>query len=374
MSSDSTIAASDVMRVGDVVGEDGSLRGGNPGFTCPVPIAGTEEILLGHGSGGKLTARLIEQMIVPALENPILRVLDDQAMLPVAGGRIAFTTDSFVVTPIFFPGGDIGELAVNGTVNDLAMGGARPVFLSLALILEEGFPLSDLSRLLTSVRRAADRAGVVVVTGDTKVVGRGSADKIFINTAGIGIPRPGVTLSAARVRPGDAVVLSGTVGDHGMAILTKREGLELEGSLRSDTAPLNDLVAAMLDVSPDIHAMRDPTRGGLAATLVEIATRQNVGIDIDERAIPVTDPVRGACELLGLDPLFVANEGKLVAFVPPSALAPTLAAMRAHPLARDAACIGRISSAHPGQVVLQTPIGGRRALDLPFAESLPRIC
>lgn len=347
----------------------------NPqGFACPVPIAGSDEILLGHGSGGKLTARLIERTIVPALDNPILKVLDDQALLAVGCETIAFTTDSFVVTPIFFPGGDIGELAVNGTVNDLAMGGARPRFLSLALILEEGFPIPELRRVLASVRRAADRAGVVVVTGDTKVVGRGSADKIFVNTAGIGIPRAGASLSAQRVSAGDAVLLSGTIGDHGMAILTRREGLELEGVLESDTAPLNGLVDAMLDAHLDIHAMRDPTRGGLAATLVEIATRQELGIDVDENAVPVRDPVRGACELLGLDPLFVANEGKLVAFVPPEGEERVLAAMRAHPLGRDAVRIGRVTSSHPGVVVVRTPIGGQRALDLPFAEALPRIC
>jgi hydrogenase expression/formation protein HypE len=344
------------------------------GFECPVPIAGTDEILLGHGSGGKLTARLIEKTIVPALDNPILRVLDDHALLAVRGEAIAFTTDSFVVTPIFFPGGDIGELAVNGTVNDLAMGGAVPKFLSLALILEEGFAIADLRRVLASVRRAADRAGVSVVTGDTKVVGRGGADKIFINTTGIGFPRPGATLSARRVRPGDAVVLSGSIGDHGMAILTTREGLELEGPLTSDTAPLNGLVDVMLDAHLDIHAMRDPTRGGLAATLVEIASRQELGIEVDESAIPVTESVRGACELLGLDPLFVANEGKLVAFVPPSGLDAVLRAMHAHPLGLAARCIGHVTASHPGLVMMKTPIGGQRALDLPFAEALPRIC
>lgn len=354
---------------GDVVSGSGSFE-----LSCPVPFSGSDEILLGHGSGGKLTSRLIEQTILPALRNPLLEVLDDQAMVPIGGGRIAFTTDSFVVTPIFFPGGDIGELAVNGTVNDLAMGGAKPLYLSLAFILEEGFAIADLRRVLASIRRAADRAGVTVVTGDTKVVGRGSGDKIFINTAGIGLPRPGVELSARRVRPGDVILLSGSIGDHGMAILTMREGLELEGGLTSDTAPLHGLVDAMLDAFPDIHAMRDPTRGGLAATLVEIATRQDLGIEADEMVIPVKDAVFGACEILGLDPLFVANEGKLVAFVPEEGAAAVLAAMRAHPLGRDAVSIGRVTSAHPGVVVLKTPIGGQRALDLPFAEALPRIC
>jgi hydrogenase expression/formation protein HypE len=342
--------------------------------SCPAPITGTDEILLGHGSGGKLTARLIEQTIVPALRNPLLEMLDDQAVVPVASDRIAFTTDSFVVTPIFFPGGDIGELAVNGTVNDLAMGGAMPLCLSLALILEEGLPISDLRRVLASVKRAADRAGVSIVTGDTKVVGRGSGDKVFVNTAGIGVPLPGIRLSASRVAPGDAIVLSGSIADHGIAIMTRREGIELGGSLVSDTAPLHELVRAMVTAYPDIHAMRDPTRGGLAATLVEIASRGDVGIDVDESAVPIKDAVRGACEILGLDPLLVANEGKLVAFVPLQGLAAVLDAMRAHPLGRDAVCIGHVSANHRGLVLLKTPIGGQRALDLPFSEALPRIC
>ena len=345
-----------------------------PGFSCPVPITGQDQILLGHGSGGKLSARLIDEMIVPLLRNPLLEILDDQAFVSVPSERIAFTTDSFVVTPIFFPGGDIGELAVNGTVNDLAMGGATPLCLSLALILEEGLPIADLRRVLESIRRAADRAGVCVVTGDTKVVGRGSGDKMFINTSGVGLPRPGVALSSTRVRPGDAVVLSGTIGDHGMAILSTREGLELDGTLESDTAPLHDLVRVMLDAHADIHAMRDPTRGGLAATLVEIASRRSVGVEVDEESIPVRDTVRGACEILGLDPMMVANEGKLVAFVPEEGLGPVLDAMRAHPLGRDATCIGRVTSTHPSVVVVRTPIGGQRILDLPFAEALPRIC
>lgn len=356
---------------------DGDLRSGSGSFelSCPVPFSGSDEILLGHGSGGKLTSRLIEETILPALRNPLLEVLDDQAIAPIAGGgSIAFTTDSFVVTPIFFPGGDIGELAVNGTVNDLAMGGAKPLYLSLAFILEEGFAIAELRRVLASVRRAADRAGVSIVTGDTKVVGRGSGDKIFVNTAGIGLPRAGVALSARRVAPGDAILLSGSIGDHGMAILTMREGLELEGGLTSDTAPLHELVDSMLDAFPDIHALRDPTRGGLAATLVEIATRQDLGMEVDETAIPIKEAVHGACEILGLDPLFVANEGKLVAFVPERGASAVLAAMRAHPLGRDSVVIGHVTAAHPGVVVLRTSIGGHRALDLPFAEALPRIC
>ena len=345
-----------------------------PFAECPLPITEAEEILLGHGSGGKLTARLIEKIFLPAFRNPALEALDDQAIVSVNGSRLAFTTDSYVVTPIFFPGGDIGELAVNGTVNDLAVGGAEPLFLSLAFILEEGLPLADLQRVVDSAKRAAERAGVRIVTGDTKVVGRGSGDKIFINTSGIGLVPPGIDLSSRNVRPGDAILLSGTIGDHGVAIMSTREGLEFEGELESDTAALHDLVAAALRASPGIHAMRDPTRGGLAATLVEVASRQRVGIEVDETAIPVRDTVRGACEILGLDPLLVANEGKLVVFVPERESERVLEAMRGHPLGCLAARIGRVTEAHPAFVLLRTPVGGDRVLDLPFGEVLPRIC
>lgn len=345
-----------------------------PFGACPVPILESERILMGHGSGGKLSAQLIEQLIVPVLRNPVLDVLDDQALLQVGAGRIAFTTDSFVVTPIFFRGGDIGELAVNGTVNDLAVGGARPLALSLAFILEEGFPMAELRRIVESVRRAADRAEVSIVTGDTKVVGRGCADGIFINTSGVGVVPSGVQLSFRNVRAGDAVILSGSVGDHGVAILSERQGIAFDGEMASDTAPLTGLIEAMLAAAPGIHAMRDPTRGGVAATLVEVATRQRLGVEIEETAIPVRDPVRGACEMLGLDPLMVANEGKLVAFVPEDSCEAVLRAMRGHPLGRESARIGRVTDSHPGIVTLQTPIGGRRILDLPYGESLPRIC
>jgi hydrogenase expression/formation protein HypE len=342
--------------------------------SCPRPMVETERILLAHGSGGKLSAQLVEKLIVPTLQNPVLAVLDDQAVLHVAGGRIAFTTDSFVVTPLFFRGGDIGELAVNGTVNDLAMGGARPLALSLAFIIEEGFPIAELRRVLESVNRAAERAEVSVVTGDTKVVGRGHADRLFITTSGVGVVPAGIELGARQVRAGDAILLSGTIGDHGVAILSEREGLTFDGELASDTAPLNGLVEAMLCASPRIHAMRDPTRGGVAATLVEIATRQRVGMEIDETLVPVRDTVRGACELLGLDPLLVANEGKLVAFVPEEESEAVLAAMRAHPLGREAVRIGSVSHSHAGTVVMRTAIGGQRVLDLPVGEALPRIC
>lgn len=345
-----------------------------PFSDCPVPIADASQILLGHGSGGKLTADLIEKIILPAFSNAALDRLDDQAIVAFGNMRLAFTTDSYVVTPIFFPGGDIGELAVNGTINDLAMGGAKPLFLSVAFILEEGLPVADFQRVVASVRRAADRAAVQVVTGDTKVVGRGSGDKVFITTSGIGFVAPGLELSSSRVKPGDAILISGTIGDHGIAILSQREGMAFDEPMESDTAPLHDLVASMLDAYPGIHAMRDPTRGGLAATVVEIASRQKVGMQIDETLVPIRDSVRGACEILGLDPMLVANEGKLVAFVPQRGAEEVLAAMRRHPMGRNAARIGEVVDDRRGLVRVRTSIGGERILDLPFGESLPRIC
>jgi hydrogenase expression/formation protein HypE len=345
-----------------------------PFSDCPMPISETRHILMGHGSGGKLTAQLIERLFVPAFRNPQLEKLEDQAQLDVDGVRLAFTTDSYVVTPIFFPGGDIGELAVNGTVNDLVVGGARPLALSLAFILEEGFPLDDLERIVASTKRAAERAGVPIVTGDTKVVPRGKADGIFINTSGVGVVPAGVRLSTERVAPGDAVIVSGPIGDHGVAILSQRAGLELDGELASDTAPLHELVAALLGCGAEIHAMRDPTRGGVAATLVEIASRRHLGIELDERRVPVKDSVRGACEIFGLDPLLVANEGKLVIFVAGAGAEAVLAALHAHPLGQGAALIGKVTAAHPGVVLGRTPIGGERVIDLPFGEALPRIC
>jgi hydrogenase expression/formation protein HypE len=342
--------------------------------SCPLPIAATDRVLLGHGSGGKLTAELIERLIVPALANPALAQLDDHAVVEHAGARLAFTTDSYVVTPLFFPGGDIGELAVNGTINDLACGGARPLALSLAFILEEGLPIETLQRVIESVRRAAHRAGVPVVTGDTKVVERGHADGLFINTSGIGAIPPALRLGSEHVRPGDAILVSGPIGNHGVAIMAHRAGLELGGDVVSDTAALHTLSAAFVETCPELHALRDPTRGGLAAVLVEFATRRTLGIEVDESTIPITDAVRGACELLGLDPLLVANEGKLVAFVPEAAADRALATMRSHPLGTQAARIGTVTTSHPGVVELITPVRGRRLLDLPFAEPLPRIC
>jgi len=341
---------------------------------CAMPVLDHDLILLGHGSGGTLTTQLLERIFYPAFANPILDRRDDQAVLDLPGARLAFTTDSYVVTPLFFPGGDIGRLAVNGTVNDLAMSGARPLYLSAGFILEEGLPLDDLRQIVLSMRVAAQEAGVQVVTGDTKVVGKGSGDKVFINTSGLGLVPPGVLISADRARPGDAVLLSGTVGDHGMAIMSRRESLGLEGTIASDTAPLHDLVACMLEACSDLHTLRDPTRGGVAATLHEIAGRARVGIELDEEAVPVREDVRGACEILGFDPLYVANEGKLVAFVPGEAAERVLAAMRAHPRGQEAVRIGRVTDEHPGRVLVRTGIGGRRILERPYGELLPRIC
>ncbi len=343
-------------------------------FTCPAPIPAKDTVLLGHGSGGQLSAELLRDIFLPAFANPVLSRLEDQAVLEVAGARLAFTTDSFVVKPLFFRGGDIGSLAVHGTVNDLAMGGARPLALSAAFILEEGFPLADLRRIAESMAQAAARAGVAVVTGDTKVVERGSGDGVYINTAGIGIVADGLDLSAAHARPGDAVVLSGAIGDHGAAILTEREGLSLEGDLRSDSAPLNGLVEAILAVTHEVRAMRDPTRGGLAGTLNEIAAQSRVGIALRETAIPLHAGVRGACEILGLDPLYVANEGKMVAIVAPECADAVVAAMRRHPLGAEAAVIGAVTAGHPGLVTLRTAFGTTRIVDMLAGDQLPRIC
>ena len=334
-----------------------------------------QHVLLAHGSGGRDMRRLVEGLIVPHFDNPMLAALDDQATLEIQGARLAFTTDSFVVDPLFFPGGDIGRLAVNGTVNDLAMGGARPRYLSLSLILEEGFPLSDLERVLISVRRAADESGVQIVTGDTKVVHRHSADKLFVNTSGIGELAPGTRITASGAVPGDRVLLSGTLADHGMAIMSCREGFEFQSPIESDTAGLWPLVEAMLTAAPGaIHAMRDPTRGGLATTLNEIAGQSRAGMRLREAAIPVTETVQSACELLGLDPLYVANEGKLVAVVAADAAGTLLAALRGHPLGRSASLIGTVVEDEQAQVILETAVGGTRIVDILSGDPLPRIC
>jgi hydrogenase expression/formation protein HypE len=346
--------------------------------SCPLPIFDHKQIVLGHGSGGKLTADLIEKIFLPAFRNPTLDKLDDQAVVDIGGARLAFTTDSFVVTPIFFPGGDIGRLAIHGTVNDLAMSGARPLYLSAAFILEEGLAVDDLRRVVESMRAAAAEAGVQLVTGDTKVVNRGKGDQIFITTTGIGVIEHDVSISADRALPGDKIIVSGYVGDHGMTIMSQREGLEFESSIESDCAPLNGLVAAMLaTASPAndfIHTLRDPTRGGVATTLNEIAKRANVGMVLDERTIPVRESVKGACEVLGLDPLYVANEGKLLALVAPEMADAVLEQMRQNRLGQDAAIIGEVVEAHSGMVLMKTEIGGTRVLDVMFGEQLPRIC
>ena len=331
-----------------------------------------DKILLAHGSGGKLMHDLIESFL-PELANPILDRLDDSAVFE-ASGRLAFTTDSYTVNPLFFPGGDIGKLAVCGTVNDLAMSGARPLYLSLAFIIEEGLPVADLKKIITSIKKAADEADVKIVTGDTKVVNQGTADKLFINTAGVGIVPEGVEISGAGARPGDRIIVSGNIGDHGIAVLSQREGLKFQTPVPSDCAPLNGLVAEMLKASKDIHCLRDPTRGGLAVTLNDFARQSKVGIVIDETEIPVDKAVLAACELLGFDPLHIANEGKLAAAVAPGDADAVLAAMRRHKYGSRAVIIGDVVKEHPGQVVMKTSLGASRIVDVPVGELLPRIC
>jgi hydrogenase expression/formation protein HypE len=360
---------------------EGQVDVASPLFaSCPLPVLDHKNIVLGHGSGGKLSAELIEKVFVSRFRNPLLEQMDDQAQLKIGGTHLAFTTDSFVVTPIFFPGGDIGTLAVNGTVNDLAMGGARPLYLSAAFILEEGLSTAELERVADSMRAAADAADVQLVTGDTKVVNRGKGDKIFITTSGIGVIDRPIHLSSDRVRPGDCVVISGYVGDHGITILAQREGLEFECALQSDCAPLHGLVEEILDEAdacgnPDgIRCMRDPTRGGVATTLNEITVRSQVGMMIEEDRIPVRDEVYGACEMLGLDPLFVANEGKLVAIVAPEIADRVVRRMQRHPLGAMSSIAGNATVEHRGMVLMKTPIGGTRVVDRLFGEQLPRIC
>ncbi len=333
-----------------------------------------EKILLAHGSGGKLSHDLIKQIFLPRFFNPYLEPLDDSAKITNRSGPIAFTTDSYVVNPIFFPGGDIGKLAVCGTVNDLSMIGAVPSYLSLSMIVEEGFSIELLKQIVSSIHKAAEQAGVDIVTGDTKVVEHGAADHLFINTAGIGWVRPGVNLSGVNARPGDRILLSGFLGDHEMAVLSQREGFKFQGELKSDCAPLNDLVGKMLDACPAMKCMRDPTRGGLATTLNEIASMSNVGMVIDEERIPVRESVRGICELLGLDPLYLANEGKLIAICPPNEAESLLTVMKNHPLGTNAEIIGRVTEENRTRVVLHTLIGGHRILDMLTGAQYPRIC
>ena len=335
----------------------------------------SDVILLGHGSGGRLSHQLLDEIIIPALSGIAPRDQNDSAILTHPGGRLAFTTDSYVVDPIFFPGGNIGDLAINGTVNDLAMCGARPLAVSVGLVLEEGLPLADLEKILWAMRTAAGKAGVSIVTGDTKVVPRAKADRIFINTSGIGVFDHDLDISGNGARPGDKVLINGAIGDHGMAVLASREGLELSSDIRSDSAPLNSLVADLLRTGgSSVHALRDPTRGGVATTLKEIARQSEVGITLEESALPVRDSVGGACAILGLDPLFVANEGKLLAVVAPDAAEPLLKVMRAHPFGREAAVIGEVCAETGGRVLLRTTVGGLRAIEMLAGEQLPRIC
>lgn len=344
------------------------------GLACPIPISDYPQVLLAHGGGGKLSQQIIQKMIVPQFKNDLLDQLHDGAVFTLDGVQLAFTTDSYVVSPVFFPGGDIGELAVNGTVNDLAMCGARPLFLSAAFIIEEGFPMDDLWRVILSMQSAATKAGVKLVTGDTKVVDRGKGDKIFVNTSGVGVVDSGIQIGSRNARVGDAVIISGPIAVHGIAIMSVREGLEFESQIESDTAALNHLVLAMVTASRNIHVLRDPTRGGVASSLNEIAESSRVGIKIDEEKIPITEPVRGACEILGLDPLYVANEGKLIAIISPEDVESVLSVMRQNPLGKDSAVIGEVVGDHPGTVVMRTSIGGSRVVDMLSGEQLPRIC
>lgn len=347
------------------------------GLSCPAPLAQRSFVVLGHGSGGTLSRDLIQKVFLPAFGNPVLNALEDQAAVLLPGdsdAQLCFTTDSFVVSPIFFPGGDIGSLAIHGTINDLAVGGARPLWISAAFILEEGFALDDLARVCASMRSACDEAGVMLVTGDTKVVDRGKGDGVYITTSGIGVRPAGRNLSVARACPGDKVLVSGQLGDHGMAILSVREGISFETELRSDSAALNGLTEAMLNLCNDIRCMRDPTRGGLSSTLNEIATASRVGIKLTESAIPIRREVRAACEMLGLDPLYVANEGKLAAVVAPESAEALLTVMRRHPLGQAASIVGDVVADHPGVVTLRTAIGGERVVSMLSGEQLPRIC
>lgn len=343
-------------------------------WTCPIPLRNHPNIVMGHGGGGKLSAELVEHLFLPAFRNEILGNLGDSAALSVGNSRLAFSTDSFVVRPLFFPGGNIGSLAINGTVNDIAMSGAQPLYLSAGFILEEGLALTALGQIAETMGQAARNAGVTLVTGDTKVVERGHGDGVFINTSGFGLIPAGVSIAPQHARPGDVVIVSGEIGLHGIAIMSVREGLEFGVAIESDCAPLNGLVAAMLAVTPEIHTLRDPTRGGVASSLNEIAQAAQVGIVYDERKLPVPEAVRSACDILGLDPIYVANEGKLLAIVSAAVAEALVAQMQQHPLGRQATIIGSVTDQHPGVVVARTGIGGRRVVDMQIGEQLPRIC
>lgn len=344
------------------------------GWTCPAPLRDQPRIVMGHGGGGALSAELVEHVFAPAFGGETLSALADSAVVTLGGARLAFSTDTFVVRPLFFPGGSIGDLAVNGTVNDLAMSGARPAYLSCGFVLEEGVELPVVARVAEALGAAARTAGVEVATGDTKVVEAGHGDGIYVNTAGIGLVPDGVDIRPQRAEPGDVVIVSGQIGLHGIAVLSLREGMEFGVQVESDCAALGGLVEAMLAVTPDLHVLRDPTRGGVAAALGEIAAAAGVGVVVQERALPVPEPVAGACAMLGLDPMYVANEGKLVAFVPREEAEAVLEAMRAHPLGAEAVVLGECVAEHPGMVVARTGLGGTRVVDVPVGEQLPRIC
>jgi hydrogenase expression/formation protein HypE len=344
------------------------------GWTCPLPLRDHQTIVMGHGGGGQMSGELIEHLFVPAFSNPLLAGLTDSAVVMLGGARIAFSTDSFVVQPLFFPGGSIGDLAVNGTVNDLAMSGAQPAYLSCGFILEEGVPLETVGRIAKDLGAAAERAGVTIATGDTKVVDSGHGDGVYINTAGIGLVREGVDIRPQRAAVGDVVIVSGAIGVHGIAIMSVREGISFGTEVVSDCAPLNGLVGAMLDAVLDLHVLRDPTRGGVATSLNEIAKAAGVGIELVESDLPIPETVANACSFLGLDPLYVANEGKLLAIVAPEHADAVLTAMRAHPLGADATIIGTCVATHPGMVTTRTTFGAIRVVDTPIGEQLPRIC
>jgi hydrogenase expression/formation protein HypE len=343
-------------------------------FSCPLPLLDFDTIQIAHGAGGKLSADLIEKIFLPCFANPALNQLEDQAVINAPNGRLAFSTDSYVVQPIFFPGGNIGELAVNGTINDLCMSGAIPKYLSVGFILEEGLAIAELHKIVLAMKKAADQAGVLIVTGDTKVVNKGACDKLFINTSGIGFISEGVQINARQIRPGDKIIVSGTIADHGMAVLTSREKLSFQTPLRSDTAALNFMVSEMLQCGSAVHAMRDPTRGGLAATLNELARASDLGFLIHEDKIKVRDDVRGACELLGIDPLYVANEGKLIAFVAESEAEKVLSIMQNNALGKEAVIIGEALPGRRKMALLKNRLGVERIIDMPIGEQLPRIC
>ena len=356
--------------------EQAELRLVDPSkWSCPAPASADDTVQVAHGGGGRMSQRLMDSVFLPALRNPALETRHDGAVIALPPGRLAFTTDSYVISPIFFPGGDIGSLSVHGTVNDLAMCGARPLHLSAGFIIEEGLPIASLRRIADSMARAAEAAGVTVVTGDTKVVDRGKGDQVFINTAGIGVVPDGVEIAPPRARPGDVVLVSGEIAVHGIAILSVRQGLQFETAMLSDSASLHELVGAALDVAGShLHVLRDPTRGGVASALNEIATAAGVSIELEERSIPVNEAVQGACELLGFDPLYVANEGKCLAIVAPTHARAVLEAWRQNPLGRDAAIIGQVREEPRGRLVLHTRIGARRVVDMLSGEQLPRIC